>query len=428
MVDNIKRRKFLASSGAIAAIATAGCTGGGGGGGGSGGGDSSRTIKQGYLLPLTGDLGSIGVPMKNGGMIATDQIANSDISYEIDTQVEDTKTAVPAAIDGANALVNAGYPMMTGSATSNIEIGNRVFVPKGMVACSPSNTLPTLSNFKDEGLFFRTTSGDQYQGFAMAQAAAEQLEGVKTAATTYINDDYGQLLSQWFTDHFEQTFDGTVQSQVVHDPTQSSYTSKLQTALKSNPGLFVVITYPQSGVQLFRDYYSGFNSDRPIMLTDGAKDPTLPKKVGNQMSEVVGTMPAAAGPAIDTFESKFKEEYGNPAIAFTAQTYDSSAVTILANAAAGENNGAVIADQMENVANPGGAEISIDNLPEGVKMAANGEEVQYKGAGSNVDFDKNGDLRSGTYEIWNFKEKAQAGIERLELVKVTKEQALSPGN
>jgi ABC-type branched-subunit amino acid transport system substrate-binding protein len=424
----VGRRDVLKAATAAGTVALAGCRGEGGDGSDGDGSSGGRTIKQGYLLPLTGDLGSLGTPMKNAGVMAAEQVNNADVSISVDRQVEDTQTKVPAAINGANALVNSGYPMMVGSATSNIEIGNRVFVPKGMLACSPSNTLPTLSTFDDKDLFFRTTPGDQYQGFAMAQAAAERLDDVETVATTYINDDYGQLLSQWFTDHFEQTFGGTVQNQVVHDPVQSSYSSKLQTALSDDPDLLVVITYPQSGVQLFRDYYADYDTGRPIMLTDGAKDPTLPKKVGNAMKTAIGTMPAAAGPNYDAFTSAFQEKYGNAAIAFTAQTYDASAITLLANAAAGENNGAAVSEEMRNVANPGGATVSIDNLAEGVQMAADGKEVQYEGAASAVDFDENGDLKSGSYEIWEFTDDSKTGINRLDVVDVSKDQALNPGN
>lgn len=441
--EYVSRRRVIKGTAVGSIAALAGCSGSGSGGEADGdsseasgttvgadssdGGGGGRTIKQGYLLPLTGDLGSLGTAMRNGGVMAAQQVQDADISLSVDTQIEDTQTTVPDAIDGANALVNSGYPMMVGSATSNIEIGNRVFVPQGMLACSPSNTLPTLSTFDDKGLFFRTTPGDQYQGFAMAQAAAERLDGIGTAATTYINDDYGQLLSEWFTKHFEQTFGGTVQNQVVHDPVQSSYSSRVQSALADDPDLFVVITYPQSGVQLFRDYYSEFGADRPVMLTDGAKDPTLPQKVGNEMESVIGTMPAAAGPNYDSFTSMFESSYGNAAVAFTAQTYDASAITLLANAAAGENNGQAISDQMAAVANPGGTEVTINNLAEGVQMAADGEEVQYLGAASAVDFDENGDLQSGSYEIWEFSGDTEAGINRLEVADITQSQALNPG-
>jgi len=413
---------MIKSIGAGGAVALAGCSGDGGGGGSSG-----RTLKQGFLLPLTGDLGTLGTAMRDAGVMATKQINDADIPYDVDYQEEDTQTQIPEAISGANALSNSGYPMMVGGATSNIEIGNQVFVPNEMLACSPSNTLPTLRTFEDDGLFFRTTPGDRYQGFAMAQAAADRLDGIETAATTYINDDYGQLLSEWFTDHFEQGFGGTVQEQVVHDPVQSSYSAKLQTALQGDPDLFVVITYPQTGSQLFSDYYADFDTDRPIMLTDGTKSPTLPDEVGRSMDNTIGTFPAADGPAYDTFVSQYEEEYGNAAAAFTAQAYDASAVTILANAAAGENGGPAVADAMSEVANPDGTEITIDNLAEGVEMAADGENVRYSGASSSVDFDGEGDLQAGSYEIWEFDD-SESGINRLDLVDVEQEQALEAGN
>lgn len=421
----LSRRNVLKSVGAAGAISLAGCSSSDGGS--SGGGGTDREIMQGFLLPLTGDLGALGTAMRDAGTMATSQVNDADNGITVDTQEEDTQTTVPDAISGANALVNAGYPMMVGGATSNIEIGNQVFVPNEMVACSPSNTLPTLRTFDDDGFFYRTTPGDRYQGFAMAQAASEQLDGIETAATTYINDDYGQLLSQWFTDHFEQGFGGSVQQQVVHDPTESSYSSVLQTALQDDPDLFVAITYPQSGTQLFRDYYADFDTGRPIMLTDGAKSPTLPDEVGQDMSNAIGTMPAADGPTYDAFVSQYEEEYGNAAAAFTAQTYDASAVTLLANAAAGENSGPAVRDQMQNIANPGGTEVTIDNLAEGVEMAANGEEVQYVGASSAVDFDDEGDLQAGTYELWEFDD-SESGINRLDLVTVNRDQAIEPGN
>jgi len=405
---------------AAGTVALAGCSGNDGDG-------SDRTINQGFLLPLTGDLGALGTAMRDAGIMATQQVNDADIGLTVDKQEEDTQTTIPEAISGANALVNADYPMMVGGATSNIEIGNQVFVPNEMVACSPSNTLPTLRTFEDDGLFFRTTPGDRYQGFAMAQAAAERLDGIETAATTYINDDYGQLLSQWFTDHFEQGFGGSVQEQVVHDPVQSSYSSKLQTTLQGDPDLFVAITYPQTGTQLFSDYYADFDTDRPIMLTDGTKSPTLPDEVGRSMNNAIGTFPAADGPAFDNFVSMYEEEYGNAAAAFTAQTYDASAITILANAAAGENDGPTIAEEMSNVANPGGTEVTIDNLAEGVEMAANGEEIQYSGASSAVDFDDQGDLTAGSYEIWGFDD-SESGINRLDIVNVGQDQALNPGS
>jgi len=64
----------------------------------------------------------------------------------------------------------------------------------------------------------------------MAQVASERL-GNSVAATLYVNNDYGQQLSERFTEVFEGTFDGTVTDQVAFNIGESSYTSVIETAL-----------------------------------------------------------------------------------------------------------------------------------------------------------------------------------------------------
>ncbi|MEZ3116205.1 ABC transporter substrate-binding protein [Halobaculum sp. MBLA0147] len=168
------------------------------------------------------------------------------------------------------------------------------------------------------------------------------------------------------------------------------------------PDALIVIGYPEDGTQLFRDYYGVSDGSEEILVPDGLRDGALPAQVGNDMANVTGTAPAAGGPAQEAFTTKFEEEYGESPGVFTSQSYDSVAVQLLANAAAGENSGPSIRDQMRRVANPGGMEVTPDNLVEGVEAAANGEDVNYQGASSAVNFDQNGDPASAAYAIWTF--------------------------
>jgi ABC-type branched-subunit amino acid transport system substrate-binding protein len=75
---------------------------------------------------------------------------------------------------------------------------------------------------------------------------------------------------------------------------------------------------------------------------------------------------------------------------------------ILANVAAGENSGSAVRDQMRNIANPGGIEVTPDNFLEGVEAVANGEDVNYQGASSNTNFNEAGDPANAAYSIWEF--------------------------
>ena len=166
--------------------------------------------------------------------------------------------------------------------------------------------------------------------------------------------------------------------------------------------LLVIIGYPQDGNQLFRDYYSLSDGSEDILIPDGLRDGALPAQVGNDMENVIGTAPAAGGPNQQAFTSQFEEEYGEAPGVFTSQSYDSTAIGILANAAAGENSGQAVRDQMRRIANPGGTEIGPQNFVEGVEMAANGEDINYQGASSATNFDQNGDPASAAYAIWEF--------------------------
>ena len=168
------------------------------------------------------------------------------------------------------------------------------------------------------------------------------------------------------------------------------------------PGLLVVIGYPESGIQLFRDYYSRSTTDEEILIPDGLRDGALPNQVGNDMNNVTGTAPASGGPNQQAFTQLFQQQYDSAPSVFTSQSYDSVATLILANVAAGENSGSAIRAQMRNVANPPGTEIGPGNFVEGVRMVADGQDINYQGASSTVNFDENGDPASAAYAIWEF--------------------------
>ncbi|MFB6124352.1 MAG: ABC transporter substrate-binding protein [Halanaeroarchaeum sp.] len=416
-MSGIDRRNFLKGAGVAGIAGLAGCTGGGGdtttttessGGGGTttteSNGLEARTLKLGLLLPETGDLGQLGQPMVNAGELAVKMVNDAGMAIDVDHRVEDTQTQQSAGISAANSLVNAGYPAVVGPASSgiNIPVSKQVFIPNGVVGISPSSTALSVTSLQDDDYIFRTAPSDALQGKVLAQIAAEN-QNHETAATMYVNNDYGQQLSNAFANAFEGK-GGTVQAQVSFEKEQSSYTSRLQQALGKDPGVLIVIGYPASGIQIFKDYYADYGAGRNILITDGLKKNSLPQQVGHDMTNVGGSSPLAAGPAVDAFTQAYKNEYGADPGVFTSHSFDAAAVVMLANAAAGENTGSAVRDQMRTVANPGGADVTPENLAEGIKMAAKGEGVQYKGASSSVDFDENGDMKAVTYEFFKFKQ------------------------
>jgi len=207
---------------------------GGGPSADSGPGGMGRTIDVGILLPETGDLASVGGPMIQAAQLPARQVNNSDLDLEVNAQVEDTQTSPSAGVTAAESLVNAGMPSVCGSASSgvNVPVSQEVFIPNQIVGCSPSSTALSVTNLEDDDYIFRTAPSDQLQGRVMAQVASERLENT-TAATLYVNNDYGQQLSNRFTEVFENEFSGSVTNQVAFNIGESSYTSVIETALSA---------------------------------------------------------------------------------------------------------------------------------------------------------------------------------------------------
>lgn len=171
--------------------------------------------------------------MINAAQLCINQVNDSDAPITVDSQVEDTQTNRQASLSGANALINAGYPSVCGTASSgnNIPTSQQVFIPNEVVGCSPSSTALTVSNLDDNDYIFRTAPSDLLQGQVMAQVTANRLEA-STASTLYVNNDYGQQLSQQFADTFENEHDGSMWNQVAYNQGESSYTSTIETALQ----------------------------------------------------------------------------------------------------------------------------------------------------------------------------------------------------
>ncbi|MFC7195329.1 ABC transporter substrate-binding protein [Halosimplex aquaticum] len=271
---------------------------------------ASRTIKVGILMGVTGGLSELGPPIRQAAELAAEHMDRESDTFTVDYQFEDTATDPNTGISSAEALVSADYPMVAGalSSTVTIQTANNVLVPNGVVQCSPASTSPQLSNLEDNGYLWRTTPGDGLQAAVMTTVGRDRLDAQSTA-TLALNNDYGQGLAAEYVSAWEEA-GGTVQNEVSFEPGQGSYTSQLSSALQDQPDLLMIVGYPESGVRIFRDFYSDYSQDFcDIIVPDGLQSGSLPGNVGNSMRNVWGTAPSSTGPGRDAFDSLYQEEF-----------------------------------------------------------------------------------------------------------------------
>ena len=405
------RRTFLKGIGLAGVTSVAGCLDNVGGGG-------RDDIRLGILMGVTGELAQLGPPIRDSAQLAVDQVNDADVDFTVDAQFEDTQTDPNAGISAAESLSSSGYPMIAGalSSTVTIQVANNVAIPNEMVLCSPASTSPAITDLSDNDYVWRTTITDALQGQVMANIARERLNAESTA-TFALNNDYGQGLAQVYAQAFGDA-GGEVTNEVIFEAEQGSYTSKLNQAMQGDPDVLMIVGYPASGVQILRDWYDDYDpSQTDILVADGLKDEELPGDVGNPMNNVTGTAPLSSGPGRDAFESMYQEAHGTSQTPYRAESYDAAAVLMLANAAAGENDGPAVRDQITNVAQDGGTEVTPENLPEGLGMAADGDDVNYQGAAGAITFDDNGDIAQATYDYYGFGEQGLHTIEEIDFEK-----------
>jgi len=376
-----------------------------------------RTINLGLLMGVTGGLEELGPPIRDAASLIPEQINSADTPFEVDSQFEDTGTDATQGNSNAEALVNAGYPMICGALASDVSlsVARSVAIPNRIPMCSPASTAEEYSNL-DGDFNFRTAVPDSIQGQVMARIAAERL-GHDSAAVFVQDDAYGRGLGNTFVESFESDHGGTVTADVIFTQSESSYTAPLQNALADDPDMLMIVAFPEDGVQIFRDFYNDFDrGDMDVLVADGLQDAGLPDNVGFDMTNVTGTAPVVVGPGVEFFEQFFEETYGEPPEGpFLRQAYDAAAALVLANAAAGENDGEAVRDNIRPVTDPGGEVVQPENLAEGVELAAAGEDITYEGVSGETTFDGNGNPGSAAYEYFQFTEDGIEGIEVITL-------------
>jgi len=249
MSHKARRRTVLKTIGAAGLTAAlAGCAGSG----------SDADARVGVLQPATGDLGNLGAPIQDAGALPGAQLSETD--YSIDIRREDTETTPEVGIERAQALADAGYPSITGAASSGVTIAvaEDVLFPEEVVGISPASTSPAITDMPGQYLL-RTAPTDALQGVVAAQLAYED-EGLESASTLYVNNDYGQGLSDAFADSFGE-IGGEVFETEAFEPEQSSYDSVLDSVLADDPDMLYLIGYPASGEQIFRDFYENYDPE-----------------------------------------------------------------------------------------------------------------------------------------------------------------------
>ncbi|MCB2052727.1 MAG: ABC transporter substrate-binding protein [Geminicoccaceae bacterium] len=382
---------------------------------GSAAAQNAEPVKIGVLLGITGPLASFVPPILDSIRLARDQINKQGGLLDkrtLDLVTADTQTTAQGAVDAANKLVgveNVAAILGGLSSGGTLAAASSVAVPNGVPMVSPTATSPELTTLDDKDYLFRVVPGDDYQGKVLARIVKE--DGLDKVAVTYVNNDYGVGIASAFKREFEQA-GGTVTGFQAHEENKSSYRSELATLAGGDARALVVVGYAGgSGVTIIRQALENGFFDR-FIGTDGMRDALLIQQIGgDNLASTFFTAPAS--PPESEAQATFAKAYAaafetTQDKLFIQQAYDALMVLALAIEKAGSTDRDAIRDALRDVANAPGEKILPGEWEKAKKLIADGQDVDYEGAGGPQDFDENGDVAGfiGKYVVENnsFKE------------------------
>lgn len=414
-MKDVRRRRFLRNAGAVGALGVAGCVGGGGDGTGSGDGtgngdgggnrsssgegdgadETARSIVMGTILPLTGQLDAYGGGMQSAVDLAVAEIndAGGPLGREIEVTHKDSDTDATRSVQRYNELVNEeGAICFVGAAGSgqSVPLAENV-AEDGVMQVSPASTTPILADagVSDDGTkyFARTAPNDAQQGIVMGRilGSGDYLDA-DTAAFLYINNPYGEGLAQ----KAEEAFDGETVASVGYATETTDYSSTLDQVFADDPDAVGFVGYPENGTAIFQQWSDGGYGGNWVLSEGLQSQDKFIEPLGEVVEGMYMTVPESAGAeGADEFESMMRDAGYDPSIAFTPHSYDATVLMALAMQAAGEASGAAIARNIRDVSRPPGEEVTASEVGDALELLSEGEDVNYQGASSAIDFNEN---------------------------------------
>jgi ABC-type branched-subunit amino acid transport system substrate-binding protein len=232
----------------------------------------------------------------------------------------------------------------------------------------------------DDGWVWRTVIGDTVGTLGAAQYVLEQ-----DVSSMGILNGTSQGERSW-AESFRNAYEGnggTVTQQVEVAEGKASYQSELNTLFEADFDAWALAVGLQDATTIVREWDSaGYGGQ--LLLEDGLRDPDLIENVGEQADGAWIAAGSSEGPNYDTFVEKFREAGDADVHTWGVAAYDAVNVTALAIERGGSADPETIQQNLGPVAREGGTTVS--TFPEGKEALANGDEINYDGAATPVDF------------------------------------------
>lgn len=366
--------------------------------------EGNGTLVIGTLLPQTGSLAFLGPPEFAGVALAAQEIndaggVNGGNVEIIDGDSGDTSTNIAAQT--VDRLISQGADAIVGAASSSVTLTviDKV-TSAGVAMVSPANTSTELTDYPDNGLYFRTAPPNTLQGQVLADQALA--DGNQSICIMALQDAYGEGLADVVDQVFTEN-GGEVTEKIIYDPKAASFEAEVGQCAATNSDAIVLIGFDESKKILQEMIKQGVGpQDTQLYLVDGNLSNTLAEGLpAGIMEGVKGTTPGAA--PSDEFRASLLETDPNLVdFSYAAESYDAVILIALAAQQAGDDSGASIAANIASVSGQNDEGESCNTFEACKALLEDGKDINYEGQSGPINLDDNGDPARAAMGVYVF--------------------------
>jgi len=391
----MRRRQFL---GALAAGATTLLVPGGSARGNEG------PIRVGALLPLSGAAGSYGPGMARAAQ-ATAAYINDHGGIlggrPLEILVEDTESNPTAGVNAARKLMDTDeVSALIGVWNSSVAMPLKPLVIERGMLLMVSGSADQITEGDTRGLIWRFQAKSSMWGEVIARAMLEA--GHRRVAVLGLENPFTTSMVTPFQEEI-RSHGGEVVASTYYNPQQASYRAEVQEIFSQQPdAIFLPALLPDFTAIAKEVYRSGFETPMYTLSIAGDSEGDFLEAVGPEVAEGINHLqptPRRDSEAYRLF-LELMEAPDDALFLFASAVFDEVAVLALAMERAGSTRPRAVADRVAEVANPPGELVS--DPVAALQRVREGEAVDFRGAGSDVDFNRQGDLagRQFTHYRW----------------------------
>ena len=377
--QSLSRRDVITGGAALAAVAAFP----------SRAGAQSGPIRLGTLTPLTGAGGPYGPSMVKAmaGVVEQVNAAGGVQGRQVQLVTEDGQTNPEAAVRAARKLIDVdkvAAVMGTWASAVTTAVAPLCWESKTFLATvSGSDTITFLPH---QGYLVRTQPNTHLQIGKLGEflLSLKMKRVFVLAAQTPFAAPSQKRLTEVLTQGGSEMVGG-----VIYDKDKTTFRSEIDQALRTKPDMIYMNGYtPDVTVvmkELFKAGYSGGKVAQGYAV-NAKLLAALPHEVTD------GTYTVAPSPSVgsDAYKRLARHLGTDDIDPYSCQTNDHVSLVILAIAKAREATGTAIRDNIRKISQGGGAKV--DSAVDGLKLLAQGKDINYEGASGPCDFTEIGDI------------------------------------